>query len=82
MITSDFAKRIKAVNLFEPLVFRLVLCRSIVQSLLIFIVMLYFIGKHSIIYESYAAEGLCKHSSLFTARVYSEFVGFIHSFSP
>ena len=68
----------KAVNLFQPRKFFLVLCRCIVQPLACFLIVIKTISKHLVIDESGTAESLGKHNLLFSCRAEPVSVCLIH----
>ena len=68
----------KAVNLFQPRKFFLVLCRCIVQLLACFLIVIKTISKHLVIDESGTAKSLGKHNLLFNCRVEPVSICLIH----
>ena len=68
----------KAVNFFQSGEFFLVLCRSIIQLLTGFLIVIKAVSKHLVIDESDTAESLSKHIFLFSCWIEPVSVCFIH----
>ena len=68
----------KAVDFFQPREFFLVLCRSIIQFLTGFLIVIKAVSKHLVIDESDTAESLGKHNFLFSCWIEPVSVCLIH----